>query len=261
MGKFDKLLVRSSSTHRMMTHIEKSGMQKGHITFAEELESELHFGLKPTFTVDTIEKGIIGEAEARNLFNRVLNARGKEKYHFKQNYERLYNEWSTGLPDTFIGKNIRSTTHGFDTKCSKNVSTFPRHEKELDKNYYWQNQSYMDLTGADLWTTVYALVNSPVFQIVREQETVYYKLGSPDESQEIYPRYLEKMIEIEKNSIFDIDLFRKQNPNHDLFCEDWDHLRPIEDRVKEFTVERNDYDIAKIHERVEMIRDHMNSNF
>jgi hypothetical protein len=263
---YTKLKVRASSTHRICSYREKGTdltptQMKGLITFCGELETHDFFGFRPDITVDTMEKGIIGQSAAVTLYNLYLNESSGKKRIFKENKERLTNDYFTGEPDFYIGDSTRKCTEGFDTKCSKDISTFPRHKTELDDVYYWQNMVYIDLFGADRWTTVYALVNTPGYQLMRMKENLYYKMGTPDESSANFDRYIEKVISLEKNNIFDIDLFRRENPNTDLENKDWSGLKSPKDRIKEFVVERNESDIQFMRDRVTLCRNYMMSNF
>jgi hypothetical protein len=263
---YSQFKVRASQMHRICSYQDKGhnltdAQMKGIITFCEEAELESFFGFRPDVTVDAMEKGILGQSAAVTLFNKVLNDRTGKFVVLKENKERLTNDYFTGEPDFYIGDNKRKCIEGFDTKCSKDVMTFPRWDVELDKTYYWQNMVYIDLFGADRWTTVYSLINSPGYQVLKLKENLYYKMGCPDESSKNFQRYIEKVILIEKNNIFDIDLFRKENPNTDLENKDWSHLKKPSERIKEFVVERDEDAIQFMRNRVMVCRNYMMKTF
>lgn len=262
----DNFKARASQMHRICSYQDKGHnltdtQMKGIITFCEEVEKEHFFGFRPDVTVDTMEKGILGQSAAVTLFNKVLNERTGRFVVLKENKERLSNDYFTGEPDFYIGDNKRKCIEGFDTKCSKDVMTFPRWDAELDKTYYWQNMVYIDLFGADRWTTVYALVNTPGYQLLDKKERLFKALGSPDEDSRNGERYREKAILLEKNNIFDIDLFRKENPNTDLENKDWSHLKKPSERIKEFVVERDEDAIQFMRNRVNVVRNYMMKTF
>jgi len=266
MTTFSNLKVRASSMHRIMSYLDKGNnltetQMKGIVTFCHELASENYWGFRPDVTVDTMEKGIIGQSAAVTLYNLYLNSQTGKKRIFKENKERLTNDFFTGEPDFFVGDKQRKCVEGFDTKCSKDIMTFPKYKKELDDVYYWQNMTYIDLFGADRWTTVYCLVNTPYYQLLKMKENLYYKMGCPDDSSDNFERYREKIILLEKNNIFDIDMFRRENPNVDLENEDWTGLKGPGDRIKEFVVERNDEEIQMMRNRVILCRHYLNTNF
>lgn len=262
----DNLKVRASQMHRICSYREAghnltATQMKGIITFCEEVEKEHFFGFRPDVTVDTMEKGILGQSAAVTLFNKVLNERTGRFVVLKENKERISDDDFTGEPDVYQGINIRTVDEGFDTKCSKDITTFPRWKTILDDTYFWQNMTYIALTGAKRWTTVYALVNTPGYQLLKAKENLYYKMGCPDESSKNFDRYIEKVILLEKNNIFDIDLFRKENPNTDLENKDWSHLKKPFERIKEFVVERDEEAIQFMRNRVNVVRNYMRKTF
>ena len=266
MTNFSNLKVRASSMHRIMSYLDKGNnltetQMKGIVTFCHELASENYWGFRPDVTVDTMEKGIIGQSAAVTLYNLYLNSLPGKKRIFKENKERLTNDFFTGEPDFFVGDKERKCIEGFDTKCSKDIMTFPKYKKELDDVYYWQNMTYIDLFGADRWTTLYCLVNTPYYQLLKMKENLYYKMGCPDEYSENFERYREKIILLEKNNIFDIDMFKMENPNVDLENRDWTGLKSHGDRIKRFVVERNDEEIQMMRNRVILCRHYLNTNF
>lgn len=248
----DQILVRCSSLHKLLTHFDKPTFEKGHQTLAKEIHRQYKWDRQPDWGSKYTEKGIIGEEDAITLLSL------SRKMMLKKNTERITNDYISGHPDVYIGESIDKAEEGFDTKCSWDVHSFPHKSDALDNSYLYQNHGYMYLTGAKKWTTVYCLVNAPIHLITREKETVYYKMGCPDDTNQ---RYIERLIEIEKNMIFDMKKFLKDNQNpalESLHVWKWDI--PQAERIMEFPVMRNEEVYRKIDQRVTLLRGYIQNN-
>lgn len=190
-----------------------------------------------------------------------------KKLFLQKNDEQLSNNWIKGSPDLFEGVSIQNAEIIRDAKSSWDIYSFMRnYSKDLNKLYEWQVTGYMDLTGASLATINYCLVNTPASQIDDEKRKAQWRLSSEfisidkGEGKEAFE---EECRRIERNHIFDYDLFVKHNPNYDLLHTrvDWmaDKLDiPAEERHLEFVVERNDANIMLMHSRVEEARKWLN---
>jgi hypothetical protein len=73
----------------------------------------------------------------------------------EKNEQHFENDYMTGTPDLFYPSIV------FDTKCSYDMSTFPLFETEINKDYWWQMQGYMELLNINNAGLVYVLVNTP----------------------------------------------------------------------------------------------------
>lgn len=170
-------------------------------------------------------KGLMVEEDSLTLYSRY------KKQFFKKNVERFENEFISGLPDIDESQIIR------DIKSSWDIFTFFRvNPEKLNKMYYWQLQGYMALTGATNSVLAYCLVNTPEILRNDEKRKLYYKMGVIDDTN---PEYVAACEELDKNMIYD-----------DI---------PIDERVKELVVERNDADIQRLYERVKDCREYMNT--
>lgn len=245
MTDYSKVRIRCSALHTIMTNIKSAELTKGHLTFAKQLHRELKYGRRPQIKSKYLEKGHACEEDAITLLSRV-----KSKF-FKKNEERIENMFLSGEPDLYIGESIKQVDEGYDTKCSWSLDSFPFPDDTLPPEYEFQNHGYMALTGASKWTTAYCLVNAPGHLIMAEKYQLSRKLGDVSDND---PAFIKGCQEIEKNLIYDMDQFMRDNPHFDLHTEKWEYDIPKEERVIEFTVER-DYDIIdKIYERVKLIR-------
>jgi hypothetical protein len=98
-----------------------------------------------------------------------------------------------------------------------------------NKDYYWQLQGYMWLTGKTEAELVYCLMNTPLQIVDDEVRRAHWKAGLIDE---------------------DIDLRHEVQLKHN-----YDNI-PSKLRVKRYIVERDDKAIEKIIEKVEIAREY-----
>ena len=73
----------------------------------------------------------------------------------RKNEDYFSNDYMTGTPDLIYPGVV------FDTKCSFDMSTFPLFETDIDKDYWWQLQGYMELINVQKAGLVYVIVNTP----------------------------------------------------------------------------------------------------
>lgn len=256
----EDIKFRCSSLYNILTHEGKDEIQKGHISECRKLVRQLKHDRQPDYITKYTEKGIQSEEAGITVLNRYLMKTTGEAVVLKKNEERVTNDWITGLPDTFIGEHIRKIKKGYDLKCSWDLHTFPDPFDVMDKQHDWQMKGYSFLTGAEQWFTAYVLVNAPAYMITREKEKVWYAMGQPSEQND---RFIEKIINIEKNMIFDMPQFRKDNPNTDLEVLTrglWNHDMALEERVLLFETTFTEADKQRIIARVEMCRDYIMKN-
>lgn len=225
---FSNTLFRCSSLGYLMTD-PKSKADKDAGNLSESAKTHLidvfvsnKYGRNTDIQNKYIQKGLMVEEDSITLYSRVT-----KKFH-KKNELPLSNEFIKGTPDLFIGEEIKSASHIIDIKSSYDIFTFFRnHNSELNKMYYWQVQGYMDLTGALSASVVYCLVDTPNVIINDEKRRLMWKMG----------------VATDENTEF------KQA------CDELDRLLtysdiPMQERVIEFYVERNQADIDRIHDRV-----------
>jgi hypothetical protein len=124
-------------------------------SYLKKLYREVTYNRRKKLESKYILKGNLQEEEAITMYSLFTGE------IFMNNKERVNNEYITGEYDMYSGDDIDHITEGYDTKCSFDLSTFPFPEDSLDINYYYQNMSYMWLSGSDKWTTVYCLTNTP----------------------------------------------------------------------------------------------------
>lgn len=170
-------------------------------------------------------KGLMVEEDSLTLYSRFLGR------YLTKNEETLNNEFIAGTPDVI-------KEHIIDIKSSWDIFTFFRTSgKDVNRMYYWQMQGYMALTGAGSATLAYCLTDTPDVLINDEKRKLLWKGGF---TSELSPEYLEACEKIEKL----------------LKYEDI----PIQEKVIEIEVKRNNEDIQRIYDRVKMCREYMKTN-
>jgi hypothetical protein len=228
---FSNVLFRCSSLGHIMTDPRSKSE-----TLSETCKTHLidvyvsnKYGRRTDVQNKYIEKGLMVEEDSITLYSRI------KKSFFKKNEEHLHNDFIQGTPDLFTGLEITEADSITDVKSSWDIFTFFRvHTQSLNKMYYWQLQGYMDLSGASKSTLAYCLINTPAPLINDEKRRLLYKMGITDEFDS---NYVEACAALEKNMIYD-----------DI---------PISERLIEFTIERNEEDINKMHNRISDCRNYL----
>lgn len=171
-----------------------------------------------------LEKGILVEQDSVDLF---LDVSG-EFYDHRTKREK--NDFFTGECD-LIGKDTI-----VDIKSSFDIFTF--HEADFKDLYYWQGQVYCDLYDKKHFKLAYCLVNTPKPIFNNENQKLLNKYGN-DTLNEDYVRELKNLVE---NCFFSGDLCENEIPK--------------EDRVKVYSVDRNENDLNELKERVKHARNY-----
>ena len=127
-------------------------------SYLEQLAKEELLGVRTEFSSKYTDKGNIVEDDAIALVEKV-----NEWDFLYKNEEHFSNDYVTGTPDVLTEDVL------LDVKSSWNVDTFPMFDKELkNKDYYYQLQAYMWLTGHTESYLCYCLVDTPKFIIKAE---------------------------------------------------------------------------------------------
>lgn len=187
------------------------------------LKSQI-YGRKLEFTNKYTEKGIIMEDESIDFISKML-----DYGQLFKNTVRHENNYMTGETDIEIPKNHDLV---MDVKNSWSWETFPLFEKEIpNKNYWWQGQGYMELTGRKHYKLIYVLSDTPDHIIRREASNYSFYNGYGDLDPEIYLQFHKKLT-----------------------------YKDVEDKlkIKIFDFDRDEEAIIKINERVMMCRKYIN---
>ena len=188
-------------------------------TYVEEQVLLAKYGIRKTFSSRYTDKGNLVEDESIRIASEAL-----ELGFLIKNDEHFSNEWLTGTPD------VNTDDLLLDVKSSWDATTFPFFATEIPtKDYYYQLQGYMELTGKTEALLVYCLVNTPEDMVQDEIRRAHWNANLLEES---------------------LDLIDEVQKRHNF-----DHI-PDNRRVKVFEVERDDEVIEQIKERVELCREY-----
>jgi hypothetical protein len=164
----------------------------------------------------------------------------------KKNKEKFSNDFVCGTPD-IIGSACIT-----DVKSSWDIFTFTN--AEITKDYDWQLIGYCLLTNLVRRELVYCLNNTPAKMIESEKRKASYRFNTDSLA------YIEKCRQIERNHIYDIELFKKENPDYILHTIDWDYDISLKDRIKIFKLPNvMDEQKDKLYNRIIECRNFLNS--
>lgn len=199
-----------------------------------------------------LDKGNLTEESSITTVSRIT------KTFLKKNSEHLKNKWIKGTPDLFIGDSINDADIIRDTKSSWNLFSFMRAKNApLNPLYYWQMQSYMDLSNASVAFVDYCLNDTPFNLVERELKSAAYNNAEGFNSEE-------DELKIISNLVYTKEVFIEYCIKRGLSLDNSIAHQFIEIPLKErhfaIQVDRNQQDIERIHARVEEAREWVNKN-
>ena len=198
------------------------------------------------FTNKYLQKGIFEEESSITVISKFLNVP-----LIKYKGERKHGEFFQGMPDIVL------KPFGIDAKSVWSLQTLPFGDEELDSVYEWQNQAYMDLFDKDKWITAKVLVNANGPILMNEINKFWYASGQPEISD---PDWIGMAKKIERNMIFDLSLFLRDNPTYSMLYhsqDEWVYDIPMEQRIILFDSDRDEEKLREARERVKMSRDYL----
>lgn len=226
-------IVRASSMGKIMAN----GRTKDSIgaEFYKEVERMVlynKFGIDKRIWTKYMEKGTLMEVEGIKMASRVL---GWFDVNVNEKKPRLVNDWVIGECD------VNTPTVLADIKTSWDGSTYPWFDEEFtNKDYYWQMQTYMWLTGKSQAELVYCLTDTPEHLIQAEMRRMCFQAY---DRASVDPYLMDKtMDEIERK-------IEKEVRSQSMFS----HIPEVY-RVKRYIIERNDADIERMQERIALAR-------
>ena len=259
MMDFSKQKFRCSSLGALLTNPQ--GKKFEHVKTVDDLSEttktelvkifiQTRYGRFQGIKSKYLEKGIHQEEDSITLIARL------KKDWYEKNTTRLENSFLSGEPDLFLGTSITEATSIIDTKTAWDIFTFLAVKtKPINKDYVYQLNGYGALTGARDLNLAYCLVNAPAHMITKAKKDLYFQMNCPDDQD---PVYKAKCIEIEKNMIYDMQQFRRDNPGFDVDCQEWTFDVPLKERLIEFSFKRDDALIEQIYIRLKLCREWLN---
>lgn len=213
--------IRCSQIGEIMTNGRSKSEPLGNTckTYVKKWMLEQIYNRKIEITSKYMDKGSIVEDESIDFISAMIGIDGlikNEKY-----YE---DDFMTGTPDVLTADLL------IEVKNSWDFSTFPYFMKEsFNKDYYWQIQGYLNLTGLQKAMLVYTLQDTPIHLIHGECKRHCWNTG--DDFDDVLPDFIKRMT--------------------------YDDILPT-DKIRTFEIERNQEDIDKIIERVKECREYIN---
>lgn len=185
------------------------------------------YGRRDDLTNRYVKKG--NQAEDNSIA--ILNEVDDVFPFYEKNTIRMFDDFKQGECDIFHDeKKI------LDAKSSWDLFTFmPKTAEELNSDYWWQGQIYMDLWDVDEYEVCYILTDTPDGIIADEQKRLLYAMGTNKKDTQAYA---EGCKELEYNLKYS-----------DI---------PIQERVFKIAVKRDRSAIERLHERIKECRTWLN---
>lgn len=185
--------IRCSAIGQIMTNSRTKGqLSKTAQSYVETWIKEQIYKRRKVVTTKYMDKGNIVEEESISFAGRVLNA------DIIKNEQRYENDFLVGTPD------VITEDYVIDVKNSWDCFTFPLfYENVPNKDYYYQAQGYMALTGLSHYKLIYTLLDTPDSLIEREfkyaSELDYDTFAKDYRYSEIDEAYRIRIFEIERD--------------------------------------------------------------
>ena len=231
----NKILFRCSSLGDIMKEprSKSESISETAKTLCKAMIRELKYNRHKEIISKYMEKGTMVEPECIAMYSEL---RG---FQMTKNETHFNNEFIKGTPDICLGDADKETGEFFieevyDIKSSWDLFTLPFPSDTLDKDYFFQLQGYLALTGGKKAKVVYCLANTPGIIITQEKNYLLKKLQGRENIEEIFPQLSE---DLEKNMIFD-----------DI---------PINERIIEFSIDRDENVINGIYDKVLKCREYI----
>jgi hypothetical protein len=171
--------IRASAAGKLMTSARSKNeiLSETTKTYAKEWLTEQIYGFRKEIKSKYIYKGLVMEDEAIDKAIEWLDLPFAIK-----NEQYFENDFIKGTPDLIVDGVV------YDIKCSWDAYTFPIFENEIpNKDYFYQLQCYMHLTGCNKAVLTYVLLNTP-------EEVVY---ETPQNYDDLDKKYRIKTFEID----------------------------------------------------------------
>lgn len=159
-------------------------LPKGAKTYCQKWIKKQAFGADEFWKSKVIDKGLAVEETAIKLIGQVY---GIDVF---KNEEFFINDWCHGEPDMLTFDTVR------DNKSSWDLLTYPMFEEDIPKKeYWWQLQGYMWLTGLKKASLDYTLIDTPMPLVLLDLKKLYFQSGgcaedwTPERYESMYPHY------------------------------------------------------------------------
>jgi len=191
---FNNTLIHASSLGKLFTEpVKKEDKEAGNLsatakTHLIEVYIREKYGRKKDIETKQMSKGKLAEDDSLLLLSEYLGE------YLEKNEGIISNNYIVGTPDAYVGLSLEEADVIYDVKSSYDVFTFLANvEGNLNKDYYYQLQAYMWLTGAIEGYVAYCLVDLPFEQLEAEKQYIMRKIGAiSEESQDFKDAWKKK---------------------------------------------------------------------
>lgn len=163
------ILFRCSSLGDIMTEPRSKSEEFSKTAMKRAIEAYIisrYDRFPKDITSDAIRKGLMVEDDAIDILSRVDG-----KLYLK-NEARFSDDYITGTPDIISDDVV-------DIKSSFDIFSFFSSKFDYEKDYWWQLQGYMALTGKKTARLAYVLCDTPDVIIESMKRKAWYDLGAP----------------------------------------------------------------------------------
>lgn len=145
--------IRASQAGKLMTNPRSKGevLSKTTKSYLQEWVKEQIYGVRKNISSKYLDKGNQVEDDA------ITYAAAEQGWLFAEKNDQYFeDDYFCGTPDVILDEKI------IDIKSSWDCFSFPLfYEVIPNKDYYWQLQTYMHLTGKRYAQLAYVLMNTP----------------------------------------------------------------------------------------------------
>lgn len=194
--------IRASASGRIMTSPRSKTelISETTKTYVKEWLIERIYGVRKEIKSKYLTKGLKLEDQAIDEAIECLDL------PFTIKNEKFFeDDYFCGTPDLIIGNTV------YDIKCSWDCFTFPLFENEIPtKDYFYQLQVYMHLTGCKKAVLTYVLLNTPK-ELQYEEKHNYDAMDKKYRIKTFEIQYSEDVIADLKQRVTNIRNFIKEN--------------------------------------------------
>jgi len=194
--------IRASASGKVMTNARSKSelISETTKTYIKEWLTEHIYGVRKEIKSKYLSKGLKMEDTAIDKAIEWLDL------PFALKNEKFFeDDFFKGTPDLIVDGTV------YDIKCSWDAFTFPLFEKEIpNKDYYYQLQVYMHLTGCKKAVLTYVLLNTPE-ELTYEEQHNYDAMDKQYRIKTFEIEYSEEVIADLKERVTNIRTFITEN--------------------------------------------------
>jgi hypothetical protein len=206
-------------------------------SYLDEVFDDVYWRRKRILSNKYLDKGLMNEEDVLDLHSQI------DEVTYHKNSTLFSNDFIEGTPDVIYDDFVKDAKANFDLESFRKA--------HLTTDYEYQLKSYLWLTGLKKAELMYGLVNNPLHQISNAITSTFYALGCPADDDE---NFIKAKMQIERNMVFDHQLFKEEYPNYVFQNPVLDFDMPEILRVKKYYVTLEDTDILNMKSRVTLAR-------